>query len=268
MARRSESDNGRHGESPMGITALNVRGFKSLASATRVDIRGLTILAGPNSSGKSSVMQPLLMLKQTLEAAYDPGPLLLDGPNVRFTKAQQMFARQGIKRHADSCEFGIESDDRLTIANKYALDARHGLQLVETRRTWPNKEQVLHESMTDVDIRRALPELIPDGARRLPSLHGWTLRVHRNRCFLGLEDAFDGITWVSRLYTDTDNQIRHIQEVIHLPGLRGNPERTYRMTATSDAFPGLFHHYGASVIHHWQSSNDERLGQIGADLQV
>lgn len=27
-------------------------------------------------------MQPLLLLKQTLDATYDPGPLLLDGPHV------------------------------------------------------------------------------------------------------------------------------------------------------------------------------------------
>ena len=39
-----------------------------------IEIRPLTLLAGANSSGKSSMMQPLLLLKQTLEAPYDPGP--------------------------------------------------------------------------------------------------------------------------------------------------------------------------------------------------
>ena len=38
-------------------------------------------------------MQPLLLLKQTLEAPYDPGALLLDGPNVRFTNFEQMLFR-------------------------------------------------------------------------------------------------------------------------------------------------------------------------------
>jgi hypothetical protein len=37
-------------------------------------------------------MQPLLMMKQTLEASYDPGALLLDGPNVHFTSGQQMLS--------------------------------------------------------------------------------------------------------------------------------------------------------------------------------
>ena len=56
-----------------GITKIAVKGFKSIAEEREIDIRPLTILAGANSSGKSSIMQPLLMLKQTLEAPYDNG---------------------------------------------------------------------------------------------------------------------------------------------------------------------------------------------------
>ena len=63
----------------------------SRRTATAIDVRPLTILAGANSSGKSSMMQPLLLLKQTLEAAYDPGPLLLNGPNVRFSAVEQFL---------------------------------------------------------------------------------------------------------------------------------------------------------------------------------
>ncbi len=76
---------GNKKNSEEGISAISVRGFKSLANACRFEIRPLTILAGANSSGKSSAIQPLLLMKQTLDATYDPGPLRLDGPNVRFT---------------------------------------------------------------------------------------------------------------------------------------------------------------------------------------
>ncbi|MDM8529465.1 AAA family ATPase [Anaerolineales bacterium HSG24] len=65
-----------------GITAIGVEGFKSLQQYQSLEIRPFTILAGANSSGKSSILQPLLLLKQTLEAIYDPGPLLLY-PTVR-----------------------------------------------------------------------------------------------------------------------------------------------------------------------------------------
>src|SRR4051794_13765876 len=84
------SDN-KHAEK--GITAIAVRGFKSLYDESRIEIRPLTILAGANSSGKSSIIQPLLLLKQTLDATYDPGSLLLDGPNVQFTSAEQLLSK-------------------------------------------------------------------------------------------------------------------------------------------------------------------------------
>src|SRR5438046_1090990 len=84
-----EPEKGRNG----GITAIVVDGFKSLRDSTRIEIAPLTVLAGANSSGKSSAIQPLLLLKQTLEASYDPGALLLDGPNVRFTSDEQLLFR-------------------------------------------------------------------------------------------------------------------------------------------------------------------------------
>src|SRR5262245_43730222 len=74
---------------PTAITSLSVSGFKSIVDEQTLGVRPLTLLAGANSSGKSSIMQPLLLLKQTLEAPYDPGPLLINGPNVKFTSARQ-----------------------------------------------------------------------------------------------------------------------------------------------------------------------------------
>ena len=73
------------------ITTLSVAGFKSIVDEQTIEIRPLTLLAGANSSGKSSMMQPLLLLKQTLEAPYDPGPLLLNGANVKFTSVSQFW---------------------------------------------------------------------------------------------------------------------------------------------------------------------------------
>src|ERR1700722_8360016 len=77
-----------------GITRIAVEGFKSIAKRQEIEIAPLTLLAGANSSGKSSIMQPLLMLKQTLEATYDPGPLKIDGPNVKFTSIKEFLSKQ------------------------------------------------------------------------------------------------------------------------------------------------------------------------------
>ena len=90
---QSNSNNGNEKESIKGITRISVSGYKSLYDECSIEVRPLTILAGANSSGKSSIMQPLLLMKQTLEATYDPGALLLDGPNVKFTSAEQVFSK-------------------------------------------------------------------------------------------------------------------------------------------------------------------------------
>lgn len=58
------------------LTSIWIENFKSISSPQVVQVRGLTLLAGANSSGKSSAMQPLLLMKQTLEAPYDPGTFL------------------------------------------------------------------------------------------------------------------------------------------------------------------------------------------------
>lgn len=50
---------------------LTIRGYKSISTATAIDLDGLTILSGANSSGKSSFMQPFLLLKQTEETNFD-----------------------------------------------------------------------------------------------------------------------------------------------------------------------------------------------------
>ena len=90
-----------------GITKITVKGFKSIAEECEIDIRPLTILAGANSSGKSSIMQPLLLLKQTLEAPYDPGPLLIDGPNVQFTEVAQFLSTLPGEKGQTVFRFGL-----------------------------------------------------------------------------------------------------------------------------------------------------------------
>ncbi|MGI4863221.1 MAG: AAA family ATPase [Janthinobacterium lividum] len=49
----------------MLIEQIQVKGYKSLVDAT-LHVRPLTLLAGTNSLGKSSIMQPLLLVKQTI----------------------------------------------------------------------------------------------------------------------------------------------------------------------------------------------------------
>ena len=73
------------------LTQIRLRNFKSIGPEEQtVDLKPLTVLIGRNNSGKSTVIQSLMLLKQTLE---DPRPevqLALQGSYVRATSLREL----------------------------------------------------------------------------------------------------------------------------------------------------------------------------------
>ena len=55
------------------ITEYQIANFKAFGSPQTLPIRPITLIFGPNSSGKSSIFQSLLMLKQTIGSCGRPG---------------------------------------------------------------------------------------------------------------------------------------------------------------------------------------------------
>ena len=172
-------------EQRTGITKIAVKGFKSIAEECEIDIRPLTILAGANSSGKSSIMQPLLLLKQTLEAPYDPGPLLIDGPNVRFTEAAQFLSTLPDKKGTDRFQIRIEIRAS-EISQSVATTFRRGqtqIELIEmtieervnTNQPLPPKYFTLYPEMTSEEIKSLAEQDL---------IHVALEVVRRSRCFL------------------------------------------------------------------------------------
>ncbi len=251
-------------ENISGITKIAVKGFKSIAEECEIDIRPLTILAGANSSGKSSIMQPLLMLKQTLEAPYDPGPLLIDGPNVQFTETAQFLSTLPDEKGTDQFQIQIKTRDS-DFAHSVETTFRNGqigfkivemtVEVKQITKTLSFKHFTLYPEMSVEEIR-ALGDQGP--------VRNDFNAVKRSRCFLCFESK-DG----DRLFNVTYNSVEsYIFNAIHLPGLRGNPERIYKLSSTGPRYPGTFENYAASVIHEWQETADERLKQVADTLHT
>jgi predicted ATPase len=106
------------------ITKLSVAGFKSILDEQTIEIRPLTLLAGANNSGKSSMMQPLLLLKQTLEAPYDPGPLLLNGPNVKLTSVGQFWPSSLSQSRSSHSVATIGTSNRVSFTVAFRRDSK------------------------------------------------------------------------------------------------------------------------------------------------
>ena len=240
-----------------GITKITVKGFKSIAEECEIDIRPLTILAGANSSGKSSIMQPLLMLKQTLEAPYDPGALRIDGPNVEFTETSQFLSTLPNKKGKDRFQVRIETH-KSNVFNTVRTTFRKGKNGIEIVKM--TKENSGPDQTSPIEPVTLYPEMLPEEIKSLgnqdPAFKNFDI-VKRSRCFLYL-----GSQYSSSLYEVTYGFGAYIFNTIHLPGLRGNPERTYKFTSTGPRYPGTFENYAASVIHEWQETKDERLKTV------
>jgi hypothetical protein len=232
-----------------GITRIAVEGFKSIAKRQEIEIAPLTILAGANSSGKSSIMQPLLMLKQTLEATYDPGPLKIDGPNVTFTSSSQFLSKKATSLTPRFLRIGIMAGG---FGLELELVRRDTLEISEETYCTPAKRTTLRPGMSEAELERLI-----SAPRRRKADHPF---VSRDRFFLTILDGLIGLPIVP------SQPLPDIQGLIHVPGLRGNPSRTYRRTASGPQFPGTFEHYTASLILYWQSTHDKRYELLNCDL--
>jgi hypothetical protein len=231
-----------------GITRIAVEGFKSIVKRQEIEIAPLTILAGANSSGKSSIMQPLLMLKQTLEATYDPGPLKIDGPNVRFTSTQEFLS--GNEQKGKQCLRVELSLGDFTFEFTFA-----GLEVTEQTYRVRGSSLTLRPRMTCSEVQEAANAF---ALTKPSSTH--KLSVTQDRFLLSIRMT-DPPYPVSLVSPEVG-----IQGVIHVPALRGNAARTYPMAGAGPSFPGTFDNYVASVILAWQREQSSRHENLNADL--
>jgi len=266
-AKKQQKDSGG------GITAIAIRGYKSLAEECSIGIRPLTILAGSNSSGKSSAMQPLLLLKQTLEATYDPGALLINGPNVRLTSAEQLLSKLANKLPTDNFTISMEIGNIQSLTSTFKKQS--GIELVKMTFQDQHGSITLQPEMSHDEITAVFPKGIKDFydrlLKRVPESGRRQWEVRRQRCFLsvslGSDERMD-MTLFNPLFILSSPFEARLRRLIHVPGLRGNPERTYKTTSISSEFPGTFEQYVASVINHWQATKDSRLGELSSALET
>jgi predicted ATPase len=267
----------RQPKGPSRLVRISVEGFKSINEKQTLELAPVTVLAGANSAGKSSMLQPLLLFKQTLESPFDPGTLLLSGQNVKFTTADQMLfhcAGEDCKR-----EFAVEleTDKGAWVRLVYSCPVNQRVSISEMhyRETAGETNKRIFPGMPDSSIR----PLLPSGTEKFSVLIAnqekkklqW--EIESGRIFLGftLKDENHEPVVPFRHFgiSSLANALfQHITGVMHLPGLRGNPSRDYPTTSVGSEYPGTFENYVASVINQWQETKDPRVKQLGENLRT
>ena len=265
-------------EREQGITAITVGGYKSIRDETTIEIRPLTILAGANSSGKSSIMQPMLLMKQTLDAVYDAGSLLLNGPNIRFTQYEQLLPVKFKSSDTLTAGYEVGVESTLSWTTRYRVsqeEQKRHIEILSMDVATNDEKFTLTPDMTEEEILEHGPKRIKDfveSAFSDESKMELGCRVSSSRCFLQVEvyDKESEISFTRLLpsFLFSPDLRPAIKNLIHLPGLRGNPERVYPIAAAQGPnFPGTFENYVASMILRWQQEGNEKILQIANDLK-
>jgi hypothetical protein len=273
----SETDQAK-ARARQSICRIAVAGYKSIAEEQSIEVVPLTVLAGANSSGKSSMLQPLLLLKQTMEASYDPGPLLLDGPHVRFNKAEQLLSPG-----ASDFSVRLQTDVGGGITNHYAKKFEGGFELrtMDFLRASDGSSGTLQRDSSSETVRGALP--VPLKRLLSPDFEPEGLDVGRKRCFLAIR-AISNKSQFAFLLAQTRGTpeaplppvvplpldalepaaplLPVITGLIHVPGLRGNPARSYPRAEIGESFDGAFEPYVASLIQHWADTDEDKLARL------
>lgn len=257
-----------------GITSLSVGGFKSIVQLQTIEIKPLTILAGANSSGKSSLIQPLLMLKQTLNVPYEPEALLLDGPNVEFTSPEQFLSdlpqkilQIKVGLGSGKAGAGVEFLFRPQTQNGKTQNSKK-LEIQQVTYAREGQSQVFRPGMNSEEIAAQIPLSLTKFFKTLQADEYW--KLSQDHCFLlpflVQKPEFGGITIKPPEVLEAQD---FIARVIHVPGVRGNVSRTYRITNIGSTFPGRFDNSAASsVLLYLPTDKLESLNSELASLEL
>jgi hypothetical protein len=256
---------------PPAIISLTVSGFKSIVEEQTLEIRPLTLLAGRNGSGKSSMMQPLLLLKQTLEAPFDPGPLQLDGPNVGFTSSRQFRPAGSPPGQAVPFMIWLGLSDDTGFVATFQSQESQPITLASNVVTG-FKRPILIERRISVDdlISLAPSDFVAGRLQQIKDRYGNTcLKVARDRFHLTMSKGCHPDLWplfgnLSMFQYKVDRAIRGL---VHLPARRDDTERTYSVSPVGPVYPGTFGRHVASLIAQWGSESPDRVRQVSDDLK-
>lgn len=149
------------------LTELTLEAFKAF-DALRLDLAPLTVLSGLNSAGKSTVLQSLALLGQTMEQREWGNEVLLDGTALRLGSVRDVV-NQRVGRRSFSIGMRAKDED---VRWTFASDDRLSLSLSLEKLVWRGRNR---------DVTPPLRWLLPAGeaeassiARSLRGLHWLT----------------------------------------------------------------------------------------------
>lgn len=91
------------------LNAIRLANFRSIADSGDVRLARITLLLGPNSSGKTSILHALRLARQTVDARDQEVPLMLQGDYVDLGTYQDLVFQHDVSRSLE-VEYGWSVD--------------------------------------------------------------------------------------------------------------------------------------------------------------
>lgn len=149
------------------LTCIDLRHFKCF-DILKLPLRSLTLLSGTNASGKSSVMQALVLLHQTMREHEWSKSLVLNGDLVQLGTAADVIDQVHGRK---SCSIGLH-DDESEYLWTFAREHREMSLAVERMSIDEQEHYVAHQS-------GALQHLLPLNVTSEARHEEFTMRMRR-----------------------------------------------------------------------------------------
>lgn len=260
---------------------LSVEGYKSIAKKRSIDVKGLTIIAGANSSGKSSFMQPFLMLKQTLESNTDDSTLVINGENTNLTESSQIFCN--ITKN-DTFSVYVEyidtdNDDKLKEESKvsFSYNRNTGFTACESSLVSKKSKIIIYPEMPKDEITNLVLSFRKIDKQFDKIYNNFSKsdfemehKISSDKPFLSLdispyrkEDEKSSVNFGFGFGFKPNGALEKIAEnIIHIPGIRSTPERQYKIQGYNKKFQGRFDKYTASILYKWGRKEKSKLREL------
>ena len=237
-----------------------------------ININGMTIIAGANSSGKSSFMQPFMILKQTLENNSDGQALIINGENANLTESKQIFCKKNKNKKSFSLSWENFNKKKEVIESskiEFGYTSKEGFTALEAS----NNDITIKKGMSVEELETVLEPLkekegfLKEIFQSMKSENKLIPRLKTEKSFLCIEMVPEKFLKkrqhvFSFGITPAGNIQDFVEKLIHIPGIRSNPERQYKIERYNKKYQGRFDKYTASIIYNWGEKENKKLEEL------
>jgi len=158
---------------------ISIHNFKSIDELIRYELKPLTIISGVNSSGKSSFVQLLLLLKQTIQRNSTDEQLFLNGDLYKVKHFIDILTGKNLENKLSVVlEFSKEEDLKIKSSKRISIfDSFSNFNiLIEISFDFKNDKAIISEF--------AVKYLLPEGEKKEQFVKFITKYENGNKSFL------------------------------------------------------------------------------------